>query len=617
MGPYIAPSGKWNRAVVFSMWFIVAASKASTLAAPIILGNAVSNISHRDLQGAAVQLIIYGVLQLIPTVLESFQDVVSAFVWMAAYREVAEKSFTTVLHLDLHWHLTKKLGGVMRSIDRGMNSTERLMSWIAMWAVPNVATGVLSFVIFATHFRQPELAAVCWISLCLYVWITILITKVRRKFNEEQNVHDNDANANSTDTLIAIEVVKSFTNEEHEIKRYVDEVKKMQTFNYKGQVYTAGLNNAQGTIIQICTVATLVLAGIHAVHDTPLGGVVSIATFVAVQQYLSNLFAPFSFLGSLYSMCITALVDVQNLADIMDEKPDQQDRPDAVEFRSRFPKISNSKDKNSIDGVSVEFDDVHFHYPTQDADKGLHNISFKMEIGTTTALCGTTGAGKSSISKLIFSFFEPQSGKIKFNGCDAKDFTAISLRREIGIVPQDTTLFNNTLKYNIAYGRLDATDEEIDEAVRIAQLRPTLERLSQGLQTVVGERGARLSGGERQRVAIARCILKNPSILIFDEATSALDSSTEKELNEALKVLSGGRRTSLVVAHRLSTIQNAHQIIVMEKGRIIEKGKHDELLEMKGQYFKMWEAQKKEAEEEEQKKQASIGGAIGDFEAKE
>lgn len=608
MGPYIAPSGTWNRAVVFSMWAVVAASKASVLVSPIVLGNAVSYISDRDLHNAAMQLIIYGVLQLVPQVLESAQDTVSSYVWMAAYREVAENAFSHVLHLDLHWHLTKKLGKVMRSIDRGMNAAERLMSWIAMWALPNVGTGVLSFVVFVAHFQQPELAAICWLSLCLYIWVTVLITKVRRRYNEKENVHDNDAHDNSTDALINIEVVKAFTNEKMEIKNYVESVRRMQTFNYKGQMFTALVNMSQGSVIQICTVSTLILAAIHTVHNTAPNVAVEVATFVAISQYLNNLFSPLGFIGSLYSMTITALVDVQNLAEILDEVPELKDRPDAIDFRSKFPQVCAGSDKGGpgkeCEGISVEFDDVYFHYPTQDADKGLQGVSFKMEPGTTTAICGQTGSGKTTVgSKLLFGFFEPQKGSIKFNGIDSKVFTAGSLRREIGIVPQDTVLFNNSLKYNVAYGRMDATDDEIDEAVRVAQLPPTLERLSHGLMTVVGERGARLSGGERQRVAIARCVLKNPSIMVFDEATSAVDSTTERHLQDSLDILAHGRRTSLVIAHRLTTIQNADQIIVMDKGRIIERGKHDELLALKGQYYGMWNAQKKAVEEDAVQKQ--------------
>merc|ERR1712000_605462 len=264
-----------------------------------------------------------------------------------------------------------------------------------------------------------------------------------------------------------------------------------QTFNYKGQLFTGAVNVSQSTVIQICTVGCLVLSGIHTVHNTPQGDAVNVGTFVAISQYMTNLFAPLSFIGSLYSMTITALVDIQNLAEILEQKPDVADAPDAVDFREHFPLIANVPKKEQ-EGISVEFENVCFHYPAQDPDKGLKNVSFKVNAGETLAICGTTGSGKSTIAtKLVFGFYQPQSGSIKFNGVDSRKFKAKSLRKEIGIVPQDTILFNESLRYNVAYGKPDATEEEIENAVEVSQLKPALERFTKGLDTIVGERGTR------------------------------------------------------------------------------------------------------------------------------
>lgn len=633
LGPYILPTGTLNRIVTLSLWLVVMGSKASQLVSPLVLGNVVELVQNRDLESASTHLILYGVLQLLPALLEGVQDAVSSWVWQQSYTEVAEKSFGKVLYLDVDWHLRKKLGSTMRAIDRGMNSAERLMSWVAAYAVPSLASGVIAFVVFSVHFAIPVMAAICWLAFVVYIWGTVLCTKVQRTLREESNSGDNIAHEDATDALQSIEVVKSFCTEERELARYVSGIKLMQKKNALAQALVSGLNTFQSLVINVCTVGALYVAAKTAVDDSfTLDGDssrVSMSTFVAVSAYLSNIFSPLSFLGSLYSMAIASLVNIQNLATLLEEKATVVDKegarpldellqPAVVGGGADSPKKSGFN--HSRRDLCIEFSGVSFKYPSSNSDHDtISNLSFFVPAGTTTAIVGSTGSAKSTTVKLLLRFWDVREGSVRIgtgpgNMIDVRDLTQKSLRSHIGLIPQDTVLQNTSLRENLRYGKPDATDEEILEAAKSAQLLEFINSLGNknepeksGLNTVVGERGLKISGGERQRCAIARSILKSPAILVSDEATSSLDSKTERAVQDSLNVAGQGR-TQLVVAHRLSTICRAEQILVMDKGRLVERGTHDELMQIEaGRYAAMWKAQQREEEHEKalEKKRAA------------
>jgi len=363
------------------------------------------------------------------------------------------------------------------------------------------------------------------------------------------------------------------------VRRYVDSIEQYQVFSKCTEGTLSLLNMTQQTIIQMTLFSCLYIVATE-IFDADAN--VSIGDFVTVQVYIMNLFAPLSFLGSIYNTVIQSIVDMTNLSELLGESPDVVDGSDAKPMRYR-----NSEAQK---GLSISFNEVWFSYPSNPTS-GLKNLSFDVPAGTTTAIVGHTGAGKSTISRLLFRFYDPVEGAIFIGNQNVADITQLSLRQAIGVVPQDTVLFNDTIQYNILYGRRDASMEEIEDACRAAQILDFIHSLPEGFDSMVGERGLKLSGGEKQRVAIARCLLKNPPIVLLDEATSALDTRTEKSVQEALNNLTTSR-TTVVIAHRLSTIRDADQILVLDKGEILEKGSHDQLLSLNGEYAQMWAAQR-------------------------
>jgi ABC-type transport system involved in Fe-S cluster assembly fused permease/ATPase subunit len=469
-------------------------------------------------------------------------------------------------------------------MDRGMSAADTLMYYVMIYLFPAIGSAAAAFVVFAVQFNAPEIAAVCFCAFGLYCWATFVVTIWRRKFRQEMNQHDNDMHDKASDSLVNFETVKCFTNEEHEAQRYLDSVRAYQGGSYKTQASVSVLNISQATTIQLAMFGSLALSMTYILqneHGFDAG------EFVAVQSYVLTIFAPLSFLGSIYTAIINSIVDLQNLSELLSQVPDVVDEPGAGDLV--IPVRRGPLDPAG--GVSIEFRDVCFKYPTAAAGSGLKRISFKVPAGSTTALVGQTGSGKTTISRLLFRFYDVDSGCITFNNQNIRHVRQQSVRRAIGVVPQDTCLFNESVEYNIKYGKLSATRAEVIDAAEKAKVHEFVMAMDKGYDSPVGERGLKVSGGEKQRLAIARCLLKDPPVVLLDEATSALDNKTEKEVQAALSCLAG--RTTIIIAHRLTTIQHADQIIVLRNGEIVEVGKHDELLAQgpSSAYYNMWNAQ--------------------------
>jgi ABC-type transport system involved in Fe-S cluster assembly fused permease/ATPase subunit len=575
--------------------------------------------------------------------------------------QLAEQAFTHIHELSMNWHLSKKMGNVIRSMDRGTSAADTLITYLFLFLIPTLVECIAVCFLFFFQFNQWKLGVCAFSGVIIYATITIYITNWRKKFRAATNKHDNDYHDKATDSIINYETVKYFGGEDFEAKRYKTSVAQYQKFDVRTKWSMGGLNVTQQLVIALTMVACMLLAGKRVVHDD-----MSIGDFVAVNAYVVSMFTPLSFLGSIYNAIIQALTDVKHFLDLMTAEPDIVDEENAQPIplpgvtylndaeggklvkRSTdmcsgcqrvavfsdwqyCPKCGHLNEYASIPdgtkkyasnkadiemgggdvrevalssvgssqgGVDVEFKNVSFHYPLQLKEKGLQHLSFYVPPGTTTAIVGHSGSGKTTISRLLYRFYDPLDGEVNVGGYNIKNYTQKSVRNAIGIVPQDCVLFNDTIYYNIQYGRQSATREEVLAAAEAAQIRDFVEELPEGWETKVGERGLKLSGGEKQRVAIARCLLKDPQIVVLDEATSALDTITEESVQEALYML-GKNRTVLVIAHRLSTVKHADQIIVMGEGEILERGTHTELLSREeGVYSQLWERQFQQTDEE-------------------
>ncbi len=467
------------------------------------------------------------------------------------------------------------MGDVLRSMDRGVESANQVVSYLFLYLIPAIVESIVVVIIFGMHFELATLSLVALVALIFYTYVTVNITLWRKKFREATTKHDNEYHDKATDCLTNFETVKYFTNEAFEVGTFKQAIKKYQKHSVSTRASLSLLNASQALIIQITIFASLAIAIPHVInadHNMDLG------SFVAINVYLMNLFIPLGFLGSIYNMVIKAYVDMKKLGELLAVEPDIADHANAKPLM------------NTEQAITVDFNQVTFHYPTQDPLSGLRNVSFTIPPGTTTALVGHTGSGKSTISRLLFRFYDIEHGEILINKQNIKLIQQQSLRKSIGIVPQDVVLFNDTILHNIKYGRMDARMEDVEQAAKDARIYDFIQALPLKWNTSVGERGLRLSGGEKQRIAIARTLLKNPPLVILDEATSALDNTTEKEIQDALASLRVNR-TMLVIAHRLTTICNANEIIVLNNGTIIEKGTHDELLERNGEYKRLWNSE--------------------------
>ncbi|MBB3018500.1 ATP-binding cassette subfamily B protein [Microvirga lupini] len=537
---------------------------------------------------------IYGLTRILMAVLTQVRDGIFAKVAMHAVRQLALQTFEHMHRLSLRFHLERKTGGLTRVLERGREGIEELSRLVVLTLLPTILEFVLVLGLLAWEFNWVY-SAVVFVMVVIYLAYTYKATQWRISIRKQMNDSDTDANTKAVDSLLNYETVKYFGAEQRETARYDRSMERYEKASTQTYTSLAVLNAGQAVIFSIGMAIVMVLAA----RDI-MAGNASIGSFVLVNAMLVQLYIPLNFMGMLYREIKQALIDIDDMFQIIDRNPEIQDKPGAMPLQ--------------VNQAVVRFEDVHFAYiPERPILKG---VSFEVPAGHTVAIVGPSGAGKSTISRLLFRFYEPNSGRILIDGQNIAEVQQASLRKVIGMVPQDTVLFNDTIGYNVQYGRWDATPEEVREAARLAQIDRFIGLLPEGYDTPVGERGLKLSGGEKQRVAIARTILKAPPILVLDEATSALDTFTEKEIQDALDRVSRGR-TTLVIAHRLSTVIGADEIIVLDHGQVVERGDHATLLAHGGVYAAMWNRQReadearealKRAEEEEERSPESVAG---------
>ena len=575
--PYLWPRGRpgLKLRVAIALGFL-AAAKVTTVYVPFLYKAAVDALT---VEGAAVvavpvfAVVGYGAARVMAQAFGELRDAVFARVGQHALRSIALDTFHHLHRLSLRFHLDRQTGGLSRSIERGTKGIDFLLRFMLFNVLPTLLEIglVCGILLYRYDFR---FAAVTFLSVVGYVTFTALFTEWRLKFRREMNRSENEANTKAIDSLLNFETVKYFGNEAYEEERYDRSLAKYQKAAVRSQVTLAGLNIGQGAIIALGLIAAMLLAAVG-VRD----GAMTIGDFVLVNTLLVQLYLPLGFLGFVYREIRQALVDMEAMFDLLAVEREVEDRPDARAL--------------DVDRGEIVFDRVRFGYEAE--REILHGVSFTVPAGRTLAIVGPTGAGKSTISRLLFRFHDVTGGAVRIDGRDVRDVTQDSCRAAIGMVPQDAVLFNDTIGYNIRYGRPGATDADVEEAARMAHVHDFVSGLPQGYRTVVGERGLKLSGGEKQRVAIARTMLKRPAILVFDEATSALDSRTEQMIQASIRDVSADR-TTLIIAHRLSTIVDADEIMVLDAGRVVERGSHGALMARGGLYAAMWRRQRQAAE---------------------
>lgn len=578
--PYLWPEGRMDlkMRVVVAMLFLVF-SKIVTVATPYTYKwatDALTSTGSPAIAGVAAavfMVLAYGVGRVMMVVFAQLRDAVFSKVGQRAVREMSSRTFRHLHDLSLKYHLTRRTGGLSRIISRGINGTDSVLRFALFNTFPTALEIVFVCALLAYSFGWIYALTIALTVVC-YIWFTYVSTEWRMSIRKAMNEADQDAGTKAVDSLLNFETVKYFGNEEHETKRYDQSMAKYEKAAIKTWTSLAVLNAGQTIIFSIGLTAVMVMSALAVQAKTA-----TLGDFVMVNALMIQLYMPLNFIGSSYREIKQGLLDVQGMFDVLKEDTDIKDKPNAPDF---------------VTGKgSISFDDVTFAY---DAERPiLKGISFDVPAGHTVAIVGPSGAGKSTISRLLYRFYDITSGRITIDNQDISEVAQKSLRKAIGMVPQDTVLFNDTIRYNIRYGRPDATDAEVEAAAKLAQVHDFVLTLPRQYDSMVGERGLKLSGGEKQRVSIARTILKGPPILLLDEATSALDSFTEQEIQTALKTVSKNR-TTLVIAHRLSTVVDADEIIVLDKGLIAERGTHSALLRKKGLYAQMWNRQR-EAEE--------------------
>lgn len=576
--PYLSA---YKARIIFTVICLVMA-KVANLGVPILLKQIVDAMSIQSIPKALlvvpVSLIVaYGLLRLSASLFSELRELIFSKVTEQAVRQVGLQVFNHLHALSLRFHLSRQTGGMTRDIERGTRGIQSLISFSLYSIIPTLIELALVLGYFSYAY-DIAFVLVTFVALVCYVVFTVKVTEWRTHFRREMNSLDSKANQRAVDALINFETVKYFGNEAYEADRYDANLKKYAQAAIKSQKSLAYLNFGQQSIIVLGLVLILGLAS-----QGVSRGQMTIGDLVLVNVLMIQLYIPLNFLGVLYREMKQSLTDIDRMFSLLQTDQEIADEPNAPLLKIHNPEL----------GPHLVFDKVAFFY---EANRSILNgISFAMLPGQTTAVVGHSGAGKSTLSRLLFRFYDVQGGAIYLDGQDIKSVQQASLRQTIGIVPQDTVLFNDSIGFNIAYGKPGATQQEIEAAAKSAQIHDFISRLPKGYDTDVGERGLKLSGGEKQRVAIARTLLKNPALLVFDEATSALDSETErsiqKELNELAK-----NRTTLIIAHRLSTITHAHQILVMAEGKIIERGTHEALLALGLSYAEMWRAQQSQSQ---------------------
>ena len=571
--------------VIFAL-ACLALAKVATVAVPLILKDIIDALDPKQAMLALplALLVAYGALRLASSLFGELRDAVFAKVTQRSIRRVAQKVFEHLHALSLRFHLERQTGGVSRDIERGAAGIRFLLNFMLFNILPTLLEiGIVAVILLVKY--DPWYAIITLGTLLVYIAYTLWITEWRMVLRRNMNEMDSKANTRAIDSLLNYETVKYFNNERYESTRYDETLEKWEHAAIRNQTSLSILNVGQATIIAIGVTMLMILA-----TQGVVTGTMTVGDLVLVNAFLIQLYAPLHFLGFVYREIRHSLADMERMFGLLGKHREVEDKPGSPDLIVR--------------GGAIRFEHVAFSYDGR--RQVLHDVTFEVPAGHKVAVVGSSGAGKSTLSRLLFRFYDVTAGKIAIDGQDIRDVTQASLRRAIGIVPQDTVLFNDTIFYNIAYGRPEATRNEVIEAAKAAHIHGFIESLPDKYDSIVGERGLKLSGGEKQRVAIARTLLKRPPIVVFDEATSALDSQTEKAIQAELRALAEDH-TSLVIAHRLSTIMDADQIIVMDQGRIVERGTHAELLVRAGTYAHLWQLQ---LQEEKEKPRKAVGNGL-------
>jgi ATP-binding cassette subfamily B protein len=559
-------------------------AKVANIGIPVVLKHLIDDLAlpaddpKRFLVFPLALVIAYGFLRLSASIFTELREFVFSKVTQNAIRKVAIEVFDHLHALSLRFHLGRKTGGVSRDIDRGSRGIQTLISYSLFSIIPTLIEFVIVLIYLGWNYDW-GFAGITFFALVVYITYTVKVTEWRSQYRRKMNEMDTSANQKAIDSLLNFETVKYFSNEQFESKRYDTFLQSYQKAAIKSQQSLAILNIGQQSIIVIGLIAILwkAIVGVE-------NGQLSLGDIVLINTLMIQMYIPLNFLGVIYREIKQAILDMDNMFSLLYKDQEIKDIKNAPQITLQQPEL----------GPRVVFDQVEFSYESN--RKILKNINLVIEPGTTTAVVGQSGSGKSTLSRLLFRFYDIDSGAIYFDQQNIAQVKQSSLRKIVGIVPQDTVLFNDTIGYNISYGNPKATEDEMMKAAKAAQIHDFIMRLPEGYQTSVGERGLKLSGGEKQRVAIARTLLKNPALIIFDEATSALDSQTEKAIQAEINKLTTNR-TALIIAHRLSTIVHASQILVMHEGEIIERGTHEALMNLQGRYATMWNLQQRDEEQ--------------------